>query len=106
MKRTIGLALATATLVVTSACGGSGGRPSVDDVVKSLKGGKAGDLMSLQKDDLTDKAATCFAKAIVGSDLSDKAVRALVDGDESFKGSSADTKAMTSAACSLADCAK
>jgi hypothetical protein len=104
MVRKIGLVVASAALLLTSACGG-GGRPSVDDVSKSLTDGKAGGLMNLPSGTLTDKVADCLAKAIVDSDLSDDAVNALVDGDKDYKGGKDDTKAMTSVATKLGECA-
>ena len=105
MVRKFGVVVAGAALLLTSACGG-GDRPSADDVSKSLTDGKAGGLMNLPANTLTDKVADCLAKAIVDSDLSDDAVNALVDGDAKYKGGKDDTKAMTSVATKLADCAK
>jgi hypothetical protein len=86
------LASAALVLAFASGCGGSdggGGRPSVSEISKSIQGGTLGT-------DVSDKVATCVAKAFHDSDLSDEALRAIVDNDKDYKGSKADTKALSS----------
>ncbi|MCW2785625.1 MAG: hypothetical protein JWP74_2142 [Marmoricola sp.] len=107
--RTLGAAILAAVLLTTSACGGGGGggsRPSADEVSKSLQSGKANALLGGSSSQITDTIADCLAKAIVGSKLSDGAVKALVDGDKNYKANSADTAALTSVSAGLTSCAK
>ena len=102
MVRKIGVAAAAAALLLTAACGGDGGRPSVDEITKTLKD-KGGDSFGLG-DKFNDDTAKCFAKAIENSKLSDKAVKALVDGDKDFKPSNSDTAALSGVTSEFAKC--
>ena len=100
MKR---LAVATAVLALAlSACGGGGGRPSTDDIAKSLKDND--NPVSAMATGADDKAIDCIAKALHDSDLSDDALQALVDGDEDYKGNKDDTDAMEDVAGDFAKC--
>jgi hypothetical protein len=87
-------------LAVLTACGGGGGRPSEDDIAKSLKTNSAfGDLSGA-----SDDAIDCIAKALHDSDLSDDALQAIVDGDEDYKADSDDTKAATEMVDDIGKC--
>ncbi|MER7557349.1 hypothetical protein ABTZ46_10435 [Nocardioides sp. NPDC126508] len=80
-------ALAAASLITLfslTACGGgdgSGGgggdRPSVDDI--------KGQITQSSGDQVTDEQAVCLAKTYYDSDLSDEAVRLLVEADDVSK---------------------
>lgn len=97
MKKTLSAALVVAALTLTSACGGGGGdRPSTDDVAAQIKKSANGAI--------TDKQADCAAKAIVDSDLSDEAVKAVAAGDTKYKPSAQDTKAQGDIATSIGKC--
>ncbi|WP_028644164.1 hypothetical protein [Nocardioides sp. URHA0020] len=92
MNKRVLSAAASAALVLTVAtgCGGDGGgRPSVDEIADGIQGGALGS-------DVSDKVATCVAKAFHDSDLSDDALQAIVDNDKDYKGSKEDTKALSS----------
>ena len=103
MVRKIGVAVMAATLLFSAAaCGGGDDRPSVDDITKTLKD-KGADSFGLG-DKFNDDTAKCFAKAIEKSDLSDKAVKALVDGDKDFKPSKSDEEALGGVTSDFAKC--
>lgn len=89
--RRFGVVVATALVLVTSACGGDG-RPSADELSKSLRDGSSA--MGDRLESLDKKQVDCVAKAFVDSDLSDEALNALVEGDEDFEGSDKDEKAL------------
>lgn len=92
MTRKLGFALAAA-VVLLAGCGGGGGRPSVDDISAALssKDNPAGEQFAALEDEQVD----CIAKVFHDSDLSDDALNALVDGDESFDGSDEESAAVT-----------
>lgn len=98
MKKTLSAAFVVAALTLTSACGGGGGsdRPSADDVAAQIKKSANGAV--------TDKQADCAAKAIVDSDLSDAAVKAVAAGDTKYKPSAQDTEAQGDIATSIGKC--
>ncbi len=98
MKKTVAL---FTMLVVLSACGGGGDRPSQDDIADAL--GKNSDFGQLT-DGASKDAIDCFAKVLHDSDLSDKALQALVDGDEDFDASKDDEKAVTDITDELGKC--
>jgi uncharacterized lipoprotein YehR (DUF1307 family) len=98
MKKTL-TAVAVVAALSLSACGGGGDRPSKDELSKALS----------KKDNglgttLTKKQADCVAGAIVDSKLSDKALKALADGDEDFKPTKEDTKAQKAVTEDLTKC--
>lgn len=78
------------------ACGGSedgGGtsdRPSADDIASSLDSGPAADLMQIPK--LPQEALDCIAGVIHDSDLSDKTITALVEGDKEYEDADEEAK--------------
>ncbi len=95
MKKT-GLTLIAIALAFTAACGGSSDktakvsdRPSAAAISKSLTTKTAA-----QPQVMTGKQATCAAKYLTESDLSTKALKALVSKSTTFKPSAADTKAL------------
>jgi hypothetical protein len=102
MKKKL-VAIAAVAMITLSACGGGGGRPSVDDISKSLKSSDSpfGQMTTDASDDVID----CIAKALHDSDLSDGALQALVDNDKDFKGSDDDEKAVQDISSDLATCA-
>jgi hypothetical protein len=109
--RKFGAALAMGLLLVaTSACGGDGDgggggdRPSADEVSAALtKGGEDG-LLGSAASQIDDEAADCIAEALVESDISDKALKALIAGDKDFKPSAADQKAITPVTSEMMKC--
>ncbi len=92
MKKTL-TAVAVVAALSLSACGGGGDRPSKDEISKAL-----------QDNDMSKKQADCAADAILDSDLSDKALKALAEQDENFKPSKADKKAQEKATADLTKC--
>jgi len=98
MKKTLSAAFIVAALSVTSACGGDDGgdRPSkselTDQIVKSSDGA------------LTKKQADCAAEAILDSDLSDEAIKAVAEGDNDFEPSKDDEKAQGDATTAITKC--
>jgi hypothetical protein len=90
-------------LAVLTACGGSGGgRPSEDDIAKSLK--DSGNPVSAMAAGASDDQIDCIAKALHDSDLSDDALQALVDGDEDYEGDKDDEEALTGMAADFGKC--
>jgi hypothetical protein len=102
--RKYGAALVMGVLLVTSACGGGGNRPSVSDVSQVLRKGGDGSLLGAAGASLNKKAADCIAGALVHSKLSDKALRAIVDGDTGYKGSSSDQAAVSGVTTKMTKC--
>jgi hypothetical protein len=88
-KLTIALA-AGLVFATTAAC--SGGRPSADEISKTLQepDNAVGSAVTMPK-----KGADCFAKAFHDSDLSDEALKAIVEKDNDYKASKADEKILT-----------
>jgi hypothetical protein len=83
MKKSLTAAFIVAALSL-SGCGGGDDRPSKDELVKALV-----------KQDLTKKEAECAADAVLDSDLSDEALKAMAEQDEDFKPTKDDKKAQT-----------
>ena len=97
MKKTLSAAFVVAALTLTSACGGGGGdRPSQDKVAAQLKKSTNGAI--------TGKQADCAAKAIVDSDLSDAAVKAVAENDTKYKPNDQDTKAQGDISKEISKC--
>lgn len=99
MKKTLTAALVVAALSLTSACGGGGDRPSKADVKEALT----------SKDNvfgakIPSKTADCIADALVDSDVSDKTLQAIVDGDKKYKGSDEDKKSLDGLQSDLTKC--
>jgi hypothetical protein len=109
MKRTrhlIAAIAATAAVMTTlAACGGgsSDGRPTSADISDSLQNGKAASLVP-SGTSISDDAADCMGKALHDSKLSDEALRAFVDGDADYQGSSDDASAVSDLTEDMAGC--
>lgn len=105
MVRKLGAAAAVAVLLAVSGCGGSDvERPSQEDVVKGLSpGGK--DLLGINSQPVNEEGIDCAAKALVDSDLSNEALKAVIEGDEDFEGSNDDAKALTAVTGKVTECA-
>lgn len=86
MMKKISAILAVSALTLVTACGGSSGRPSVEEVSASLTSEDSvmGGVVP------NDEFADCFARVLVESDLSDDTLNAIVEQDESYEGSDAD----------------
>jgi hypothetical protein len=92
MKKSLTAAFLVAALSL-SACGGGDDRPSKDELVKVLT-----------DNDMSKKQAECAADAVLDSDLSDEALKALADQDDKFKPSKADTKAQAKVVEAMTKC--
>ena len=100
MVKKLGATLAVALLLATSACGE--GRPSADELSTAMqKGVKAQD----RTVKLSKVQADCAAKIFVKSDLSDDALQAIADRDETFKASKKDDAALKKISDDLGACA-
>lgn len=98
------LLVAGVVLTLVSACGG-GDRPSKDEVADAITGGSSAMGSADEIGSLPDEAVDCIAQAMVDSDLSDEALRAFVDNDTDFDGSSEDEAAMTDLTSAMTECA-
>lgn len=98
MKKTMG-ALCAAAVLTLSACGGGADRPSQAEVKKAITSED-----SVLGTAIPEAAADCVAKALVDSDLSDKTLNALVEGDEDYKGSDEDQKALSGLGADVSKC--
>ena len=103
--RKFGAALAISALLVTSACGGGGGsRPSESELSKALQKGSEGSVLGNGAGKVSKKAADCVAKVLVDSRISDKALKAIVDGDKTYQPSKADTSAGVAVSSKIVKC--
>ena len=97
MKKTLSAAFVVAALTLTSACGGGGGdRPSQDKLAAQLKKSTNGAI--------TSKQADCAAKAILDSDLSDDAVKAVAENDTKYEPNDQDKKAQADISKEIGKC--
>ncbi|MXG88776.1 hypothetical protein [Nocardioides flavescens] len=95
---------AVTLFVALAACGGGGGgRPSTSEIADTLKGSDSP--LGAVTDSASDDVIDCIAKTLHDSDVSDKALQALVDGDDDYDGSDSDKKAVEAASDDLAKCA-
>jgi hypothetical protein len=121
--RRFGAALVVAMLLFAGACGGDdekpssgdkGGkdqvtatpskdRPTVTAVSRALTEGK-NSLLGPVADQIDDETARCIAQALVDSDLTDQALKALVAGDKSYKPSPEDEKALDPVSTQMVQC--
>lgn len=100
MKRAAGAALIVATMALTGACGGgSDDRPTKAEVSKSLSGKD-----SMFGTTIPDAAVDCVAGVLVDSNLSDKGLRAIVEGDKSASGDKDDEKALLDVTTKFGEC--
>ena len=99
MVKKLGATLAVALLLATSACGG--GRPSEAELSTAMqKGVKTND----QTVKLTKEQADCAAKVFVKSDVSDEALEAIAERDETYKESKKDAAAFEKIKTDLGEC--
>lgn len=99
MRRNVTLSLVALGLTLTAACGGGGDRPSTSELSKTLSSKDNAIGTALPK-----KQADCFADLLVKSDVSDKALRALADGDKNFKGTKDDQTALKDVTSKASSC--
>lgn len=108
MTKKLGASVAVALLLATSSCGGAGGgddRPSANELSKAFQKGVKGSETNGQELKLTKKQADCAAKVFEKSKISDKALRAIIDGDKKFKESKKDDAALQKVVPDLQKCA-
>lgn len=89
MKMTLCAALA-AGLLALSGCGETAERPTEAQVAKSLQ-----DESSMFGGMVKGESADCFAKVLFESDLSDGTLKAIVEGDTSYRGDKKDEKVIS-----------
>lgn len=96
--------VASGVLLLATACGGGGDRPSVDEISKALR--EAGDdsLLGPAAERLDKKSADCVSELLVESKISDKSLKALADGDLDYEGSTADRAVVAKLAPKLVKC--
>lgn len=82
MRTRLGVLVAGSVLLLAAGCGSD--RPSVDDMARSFENGKAGAAFGIPAGLLRDAQYQCIAKAIVDSELSDDAVRALEQAEKDY----------------------
>lgn len=106
MSKSALAAVPVALMFLLSACGGDGGggsRPSADEIAKSLTSDNSV-FGTDQLGDLAGEGIDCVAKALADSDLSNEALRAIVDQDKDFKGDDEDTEALKDASTAMMKC--
>ena len=104
MVRKFGAALALGVLLATSACGGGGSRPSQDELSKALQKGGDHSVLGATGTNVSKKSADCIAKVLVDSRISDRALKAIVDGTKSYSPSRADQTAAVGIASKIVKC--
>jgi len=99
-------ALAGSALLLTAACGGGGGgdRPSTADLTKALSKGSDSVFGSALSSVPAD-AMKCIAKVLHDSKLSDKTLKAIVDGDADYKGSKSEENVLEGLQDDVVKCA-
>lgn len=101
MKKSLSALFIVTALTLTSACGGGGDdRPTKSEVKKAITGKD-----SIFGGALPKSAADCVAGALVDSKVSDKTLKALVDGDKDYKGTDKDKDALTDLQDDVTKCA-
>jgi hypothetical protein len=101
------LACLLGVVLPLSACGGNSSpdkRPSVNEIADSLTTGPLGEQLGLDATGAPTSTFTCIAQKLEGSELSDAALQAMVDADDSFQPSDADQKALTDLPSQIATC--
>lgn len=101
MKTKLAAGFAVCTLIVASACGG-GGRPSVSEISESIQE-ESGEL-SEGLGSLDEETADCIAEVLHGSDVSDEALRAGVDGEDDYDLSDDDEEAFAAVEDEFVEC--
>jgi len=99
------VAVPAALTFALTACGGESGssRPTTDELAKPMTSGKIADDMGVSG--LPKKVITCIAQKFHDSDLSDDALRAIVNDDEDFDGKSGDEDALDKIQSDVTSCA-
>ncbi len=101
--RIAAIGLLTTMTVILTACGGGGSsRPSTEEISKSFQSGKASEVLG--EGSLSADVADCMAKVLHDSDLSDKTLNALVDGDSDYEGSDDDATTLSELGTKMAEC--
>jgi hypothetical protein len=101
MKKTLTAVFAVAALSLTTACGGGGDdRPTQAELKKAITSKD-----SVFGASIPEKTADCIAAALEKSDVSDKTLNAIVEGDKDYKGSDDDKDAITDIQSDLTKCA-
>ena len=101
MVKKLGATVAVALLLATSACGDE--RPTADELSTSMQ--EKGVTTNGRTVKLTKDQADCAAKIFVKSGLSDEALQAIVDSDETYKASKQDDAALRKITDDLGACA-
>ena len=91
-------------MVVLTACGGGGGRPSADDIAKALKDKSNPAGAAFGSSGAASDAIDCIAKVLHDSDLSDEALQALVDGKANYSANKDDAAAISKMTPEFAKC--
>ncbi|MFL6158160.1 MAG: hypothetical protein ACJ72D_18870 [Marmoricola sp.] len=103
MMRKISAAVALGVLLATSACGGGSSRPTQDELSKALqKGGTS--VLGDSGTKVSRKSADCVAKVLEDSRISDRALRAIVEGRKTYSPSRADQSAAIGVASKIVKC--
>jgi hypothetical protein len=89
MVKKLGATVAVALLLATSACGA--GRPSEEELSTAMQKGVKTDDQTVK---LTKEQADCAAKIFVKSELSDEALQAITERDQTYKESKSDAAAL------------
>jgi hypothetical protein len=104
MRKVLAVVLGAALLTTVSGCGGGGGRPSSAEISASLQQEARTGSDAILKGSIDKHAADCMGQVLHDSDLSDDALRAVVDGDEKYDASKADKQAMAKVAPDFVNC--
>jgi len=99
MVKKLGATVAVALLLATSACGA--GRPSEGELSTAMQKGVKTNEQTVK---LTKEQADCAAKIFVKSGLSDDALQAIADRDETYKESKKDAAAFEKIKTDLGEC--
>ena len=101
MVKKLAAAVTVALLLATSACGEE--RPTADELSTSMQ--KKGVTTDGRTVKLTKDQADCAAKIFVKSGLSDEALQAIADSDETYKATKKDNAALEKIRDDLGACA-
>src|SRR5690242_18943228 len=96
--------LTVSVLLAISACGGGGSRPYQDELSHALQKSGEGSILGYGDTKVSKKAADCVAKVLEESRISDRALKAIVDGRKSYSPSKADQTAAVGVANKIVKC--
>ncbi|MFL6023235.1 MAG: hypothetical protein ACJ72O_07840 [Marmoricola sp.] len=82
--RKFGAVVALSVLLATTACGGGGSRPSQDDLAQALTKGGKGSFLGEDGSKVSTKAADCIAKLLEESNISDRALKAIIEANKTY----------------------